>query len=141
MRVKRLQGSFTVEAAFVLPILLFIIMMLLYAGLALHDEVVATVMIRQEMQRAQDDIRRYGKEAVTKQLREAIETKIGNKLCITAIHYVKVEIGLLTIEVTYDEEKRIGTRRTKQRRESLLIYDPMKYVRSIGEILNDASGV
>ena len=54
--MKNVSGSFTVEAALVLPLILFCILLMLNQGLELYGEMVETA----EQQRSEE--RRVGKE-------------------------------------------------------------------------------
>lgn len=146
---QRYNGSFTVEAAFVLPLILFIIFAFLYLGFDLHDNVCIRTILDKYAIRAQDDLRMLGEKKIEKRLEQQIQEEANKKLCITRLENVKVEVGILTIHIQYSECRKLNLpgvetllgSEIQSREETILIYDPMKSIRSLGGLSNDDSGV
>lgn len=146
---KQIRGSFTVEAAFILPFILFCILAFLYLALNLHDKVALAAIIDSCGLQIQDELRIYEKTTLERRLVRQIKEQAENKLCITTLERITVKTGILAIHVEYDVYRRLslpgitallGSSR-QSAEEDILIYDPMKAVRSLGGRLNDESGI
>ena len=146
---RRYNGSFTVEAAFVLPLILFIIFAFLYLGFDLHDRVCIRTIIDKYAIRGQDDLRLFEAKEIEMRVEQQIKEEASHKLCITRLENIKIHVGILTIHIEYSEHRRLNMpgiqmllgSETRSREEDVIIYDPMKSIRSLGGLSKDDSGV
>ncbi len=144
---QRCHGSFTVEAAFVLPLILFIIFAFLYLGFDLHDSVCIRTIIDKYAMRGQDDLRLFEAKEIETRLEQEIMEEANNKLCITKLENMKIHVGILSIHIEYCERRKLNLpgiqtllgSETQLREKDILIYDPMKSIRSLGGLLKDDS--
>lgn len=105
--MKKLDGSFTVEAAFVTPIILYILFAILYLTFYLYDE----VMIDSYMVQAFETYTRKGIYSIDskenkedeKKIKTYLEDKLKDKTMIVEIEKIEVDAKLLkyVIKVTY----------------------------------------
>lgn len=145
MLKKKLKGSTTVEAAFVMPIIIFCIFAMLYLGFDLHDQVCITSIL--------DQMGREGVQAVSsisaEELEKKIETKVNKKLCITNISNISVNDGFLMLRINYTVTKKISFMNLEDlfnlatHKKSIQVkkYNPMKAVRSLGGVVLNESGI
>ncbi len=145
----RYNGSFTVEAAFVLPLILFIIFAFIYLGFDLHDRVCIQTIIDKYATRGQDDLRLFEAKEVETRLEQQIKEEANHKLCITRVENLNIDAGILTIHIEYSEHRKLNLQgiqillgsETQSREKDIIIYDPMKSIRSLGGLSKDDSGV
>lgn len=149
MLKKTGKASFTIEAACILPLILFIIVAFLYLGMDLHDYICIETMLDQYGTRAQDTIRVLGKQEVEHILEKDIEQKIQARLCITSLKNIKVTVGVLHIHIEYGKYRNLSLpgierllgKKTQWKKKEIIIYNPMESIRGVGGFFEDDSGV
>lgn len=117
---SRLSASFTVEAAFIVPILFAIILGLLQLGLMLHDRVAAEGLIndtlfqvREQLEGKTDgkvDFARLSKsrmffhddKTILKSAQEYLETNASKTFLISSFRNLDIEKGITQIKITAD---------------------------------------
>lgn len=165
---KSFKGSCTVEAAFVLPVVLMVIFALIYLGFSLHDEACIKGIVETGLREAAEHTRHIcmegenGHEIIYKNINKKLENKeiegqtervlkenLTKNLFITQVEEVKASVGLMYIKVSYNQISKISPAdifsyfriKKKQRTESIIIYNPLKTVRMIGGFTEDESGI
>lgn len=144
-----MKGSFSVEAALILPLIICIIFGFISLGLYLHDCICIQAIIDKCGVKAQDEIRILGEDAIEKRLLKDIKEETAKKLCITKLETMKVEVQLVTIHIEYCEHRYLNLpgiqvflgNAVHSREKNIIIYNPMKAVRSLGGLKKDDSGV
>lgn len=165
---RSFKGSYTVEAAFVLPVVLMVIFALTYLGFSLHDEACIKGIVETGLREAAEHTRHIcmdgenGHEIMYKNINKKLENKeiegqaerflkenLTKNLFITRVEAVKASVGLMYIKASYNQISKISPAdifryfriRKKQRAESIIIYNPMKTVRMIGGFSEDEGGI
>ncbi|MEG2774118.1 MAG: pilus assembly protein [Acetivibrio sp.] len=143
---EKRKGSFTVEAVFVFPMVLFLILAFLYLGFILHDRVCLQTISEQVGREAVEKLRNHENfEMLIKNMEEQAE----RKLCITDIEELKIHNGVFYMEISYFENVRIRgihffhlfQKERKEKKIKVPIYNPMKIVRSYETGEKNESGV
>lgn len=165
---KSYKGSYTVEAAFVLPVVLMVIFALIYLGFSLHDEAYIKGIMERGLREAAEHTRHIcmegekGHEIIYKDINKKFKNKeiegqvegflIDNctkNLFITQIERFKASAGMMYVKISYQQTSKISPSRIfsyfrireKQKTERIIIYNPMKTVRMIGGYSEDESGI
>lgn len=149
-----------------MPIVLMVIFALVYLGFYLYDNLVIQTVLERNEREAVERIRHEGnletkeiyyekinekvdKEKLKRELESLISRELEKNLFITEVSDIKVELGLINVKVTYKCQLRINTgnliflfgKGNKKAEEKVMIYNPMKVIRSIGGIAERESGI
>lgn len=123
-RRNRVKGSFTVEAAFVMPVVLLVLFLLIRTGLMLYEEARTDAEAARALEKGEMAVRHLGDVQSGRPDYES--------LFLEPPGMVELEEGQLSFSGIFPEEKRAVL--IKDGREwSVSIYNPAEYRRRIGK--------
>lgn len=105
----KMGGYYTVEAAFVMTICIWVLMALVYSGLYLHDQ----MLVKSEMNEMLAEHFQKGEGENTSEWRRGIENSLDDKLFLMSIQGLKVKKSLFSVDMTIDYELPISLSRLK----------------------------
>ncbi len=154
------------EAAFVVPLLLVIIIGVIYLGFFLHDSLSMQVIIQRNLREAAEHIRYCGnletkeifypkiykkinKTQLEKELEALLKKELEKGLFLTAIEEIQAEASLFSVKVTYITRFKVSFPGVQHlfpngqlpKEEKAIIYNPMKTLRSIGGLADVESRI
>lgn len=148
---KRFCGSYTVEAVFVMPIILFLLFGIIYVAFYLHDEVILQTVVSKYLQRIQDDMiasKHADEETLEKETMQLFLQEGKEWLCITSVSSTDMEYGVLKVDLSFLQKQKIhlplpGILSSEEKKRSFhsLIYDPAENLRCLGGVLKNENGV
>lgn len=165
-RRKKADGSYTVEAAFILPIIIFVIIACLYMGFIVHDNVRIQTVLKRSAGMAQDrlshsrevetgDIQyrnlneKIRKKQVEKEIGEYIKKELEKGVFLAEIQEQSVKISLLRVSVSVTWKPGTtymgalaylydGTRYTQENQK---LYEPAETLRRVEGKGEDEGGI
>lgn len=165
-RRRKVNGSYTVEAAFILPVIVFVVIACLYMGFILHDNVRIQTVLKRSAEMAQDmlahsresetgDIEyeslneKIRKNQVEKEVGEYIKKELEKGVFLAEIQEQDVEISLLRVSVSVTWKSGIthmgaakylydGERYTQEKQK---LYEPAETLRRVERKGEDESGI